>query len=50
LAAGALGSVGEHQRGCRLGVAVVPVALAGVYIAGEPGPRNGTLGLRPGAV
>jgi len=25
-------------------VAVVPVALAGVYIAGEPGPWNGTLG------
>jgi hypothetical protein len=25
-------------------LAVVPVALAGVYIAGEPGPWNGTLG------
>ena len=25
-------------------VAAVPVALAGVYIAGEPGPWNGTLG------
>ena len=25
-------------------VAVVPAALAGVYIAGEPGPWNGTLG------